>query len=843
MMKIRQTLNLSMTVPLAALALTACQPAQLVAHNSDMPTAAQQVQAPQTLAAGTLNGTVATYDGSKFVPVANAQVSLDGTQFTAHTDSDGRYTIAGVAPGAYKVTASKDGMVAGTHDVYMNSVMGTPRVNIALQSPQRTLLDAVPGAQNVTVSGVVTDPRGSALGGAAVKVLSNTGGPNSAGYNSTRDTQGGITSDAAGFYTIVIPNVVVSPTRPGQVQVTANGTSPGGVKLETTDVYAYNLTTATLVANPQCKAFTQPANPTWPNGTFGSMGSNATVKADWLSSRTDEFYVELYCAGSGNNLSQTYGVLPDSITATPANGATPPNGVASFRIPFTMPGPTFVARIVPFGLTSQFGNVAGRGNNVPAPFVTNYLIGDLATKGSFEYDVDFQPGATLVNNTSHTGTANNGLFVSGDNVTYNLSIINRDPSVSQDIQLTGTAPAGCSGISGTYVTYQDNATGATPPMGANGGSGTATAVAFPAGSITGPDASGKFTVGGFTLPLATVNAGGTVTKVGRADLVLNFTSPFGMATGFTFGLSGITTKMVSANLTKALSNPPGVTNGMAASNMDVAQITMGPKVYTNEAGGSNGIGVVGFVVTPTAASAAGQIRITDRCYTNSPVGSSATITGTTVLPAAGTAMGFANGDHIDITTEGGVTTSHTILASWDLETLCAFINVVNPNVTASRDASNHFQVVRKIQGTSNTVQINVSSSASVATKLGLTPGSTALGTNGAKADFTAATAAITGGGAYTFTNTSYVQNSDGSVTSMFTLTPPTAAFTFTAPVTVQYRIQRLDGQPLTLGNGQSAPFGASITAVNTSAAGAVTADQAVTNTGATKPDGTAVSNL
>ena len=59
--------------------------------------------------------------------------------------------------------------------------------------------------------------------------------------------------------------------------MTANGTSPGGLKLETTDVYAFNLTTATLVANPQCKAFTQPGIPSWPNGSFGKEGTTSTI--------------------------------------------------------------------------------------------------------------------------------------------------------------------------------------------------------------------------------------------------------------------------------------------------------------------------------------------------------------------------------------------------------------------------------------------------------------------------------------------------------------------------------------------------------------------------------------
>lgn len=854
MMKTRQTLNLSLTVPLAALALAACQPAQMLVQHNDNPTAVVQQAAPQVLPAGTLSGLVASYDGSKFVPVANAEITLKGTAYVAHTDSDGRYSIAGVPAGAYTVNAVKDGMVSGDHEIYMNSVMGTPRVNLALQAPQRSI-SAVPAAATVTVTGVVTDPRGSALPNANVKVLCNVGGASNGGFNSTRDVTGGITSDAAGFYTCSIPNVSVSSTQPGQVQVTSNGTSPGGVKLETTDVYAYNLTTAALVANPQCKAFTQPGTPTWPNGTFGSMGASATIQSTWLSSRTDEFYVELYSTGTGGNISQTYGVLPDSITSTAASGNNAPYGVATFRIPFTMPGPTFVARIIPFGLASKFGQAVG-GNPTATSFVTNYTLGDANTSGTFEYDIKYQ-NIALANASTNSGTINNGLFVGNDTAKYTISLTNRNTAVNQDIQLAGTAPIGTTGISASYYAWQDTDDGTGAGTSGPKTPGAVTFTNIPAANITGPDASGKWTVSGFTMPSAVAGAGA---KVGRVDLQINFTTPPNMAKGFLFNLSNFGIKMVSAALSKV--NLPPTTSNLTANDIDTTniQFSTGKAFANGNAGGSTGIADVKFSVKALGSDAGGAIRISDRTYTDSPVGANAMTTGTKVLPAALTSLGFVSGDHIDILTDASPTPTVTaILPNWDLETLAAFINIQNPNVNVTRSAGNQFVIKRVLQGaTGRTLTLQTSSSADVGTILGVTLGAapTTAGQDGAQADYTLnvgganptyASATQAGGTVWSFTQTGSSQGADGSVTATFTLTPPAAfvgADTFTTPIDVQYRIIRSGGTikvgganttPGT-GAGQSAPFGPNITAVNTTATSTdTTKDQAV---GKTASDGT-----
>jgi hypothetical protein len=286
--------------------------------------------------------------------------------------------------------------------------------------------------------------------------------------------------------------------------------------------------------------------------------------------------------------------------------------------------------------------------------------------------------------------------------------------------------------------------------------------------------------------------------------------------------------------------------------VDTTNIAMGAKTFTDDGTLNNGIGFVNFTITPTGSTAAGVIRVTDRTMTDSPVGSAATITGTTVIPAAGTSMAFTAGDHIDFASELGPN-SVTILSNWDLETLNAFINATSTaiGVRAVRDASSHFQLVRTVAGANKKLEIQNTSSASVATKLGVTLVATntfpAVGTDGALADATGATALLNvGGPAYTVGNFTSTQNADKSVTATFTLTPGAAAAftggaTYATPINVKYRIIQGAGQAGTnvihLGGGGAAPFGASITAVNTSQVPTNTAnDQPVTAAGSKTAD-------
>src|SRR5215472_6372283 len=65
-------------------------------------------------ATGTVHGVVITIDadgGHSVVP--GAKISLDGPKhIDAEADPDGKFTISGVAPGSYAVTAKAPGMTA-----------------------------------------------------------------------------------------------------------------------------------------------------------------------------------------------------------------------------------------------------------------------------------------------------------------------------------------------------------------------------------------------------------------------------------------------------------------------------------------------------------------------------------------------------------------------------------------------------------------------------------------------------------------------------------------------------------------------------------------------------------
>ncbi|MFP5501708.1 MAG: carboxypeptidase-like regulatory domain-containing protein, partial [Candidatus Sericytochromatia bacterium] len=257
-----------------------------------------KAQAPAHLPAGVVEGLVAMWDGQDFVPVAGATLRVEGTKHAATTDAEGRYHIEGLAPGGYRMIVSKDGFAASESRMVMGPVSGTPRVNMAL-SPATYSVQQI-AAFTATVTGVVTDPRGSALPGATIKLLCNVSN-NGAGSNATE------TTNVNGFYAHTLADVSANSSSPGQVQASAYGLSPGQVRLETSNVTAANLTSSSLVLNVQTDAYPTPGTPTWPNGTYSVPGTIATLNATQLSQRADEFHVRLT---SGT---MDYDLLPDSV--------------------------------------------------------------------------------------------------------------------------------------------------------------------------------------------------------------------------------------------------------------------------------------------------------------------------------------------------------------------------------------------------------------------------------------------------------------------------------------------------------------------------------------------------
>jgi hypothetical protein len=93
---------------------------------------------------GTLTGVVTDdYDA----PVAGAVIVLDGTDYEATTDSDGRYTITGIEPGSYTVTGTAPGYDL---DLLHNVAIGEGEtVELDLAAYSKDYGDEVPRKPNI----------------------------------------------------------------------------------------------------------------------------------------------------------------------------------------------------------------------------------------------------------------------------------------------------------------------------------------------------------------------------------------------------------------------------------------------------------------------------------------------------------------------------------------------------------------------------------------------------------------------------------------------------------------------------------------------------------------------
>lgn len=783
-----------MVVTLAAtLSLVACAPAM---KNTPLSVSPPTVStAEDVLPAGTMQGLVAAYDGHDFVPVAGATIRLVGTNKTTVTDAQGHYGFTGVQPGSYQVSATKDGYLGSTNQVVMNPVMGTPRVNLAL-APTNYHTAAL-AAVTATVSGVVTDPRGAALPNANVKVLSNVAN-NGAGSNTS------VTANANGFYTVSLANCAVSASSPGVVQATANGKSPGNVHLESSAVTAAALTGSALVLNVPADACDEPGAPTWPNGTYAAANASATLNASPLSTRTDEFYVELKSGG------MTYDVLPNSVDNA---------GNAVFRIPYTMPASTFTAAIVPFGVAKLESGWS------KTPFVTQY------TSAQFNSDVSYSPDSAFASSTI-TNLIDGNRFFGTNTGSYKLTLSNANSSVSPDIKLSGTVPAG------TTIA-----------------SATASATAIPTASISQPDGSGNWSISGFNLP-ASGTAG--VGQAGKCAVVITFKSPLASAQGTAFKVSNLGVSMPSAGYSKTTGpvTPTAITvDGLDLASADGFKIQ---KTYGDDGTLGNGVGVVTITITPGSKSTGlGALRITDTSKTDlTSAAQYASITGNVTEPAAGTAIGVTTADKLVIDVDGGAGVTVPVFSnSVDLENLCGQITNftgLSGLVKAYRDSNNHFVLQRLKQSTTATVEIDPTSTANMLAKLGVASGTVVAGTNGCQASYATATATMPGGTGWTIagtgTNGGTVQNSDGSVTATFSVTPPSsysAGDNATKVLTIKYDIVKAGGAALTLGQGSGnaangSPFGVLLTGINYTKYSDATVDVPLT---ASAADGTQQTGL
>lgn len=789
-MKFRGRLNHAwLALPLATtVAITACAPqaTQQANKTADLPAVVEQVQQAKMLPVGTFAGMVATYEDGDFKPVVGAIVKVEGQGGQAVTDADGRYVFEGLKPGDYKVAVTKDGFAQGEAEVKLSPVTGTPRVNVAMNKASYGLQQIA--AFNATITGVVTDPRGAALPNATVRIATTAG---STGTNQT------VPANVNGFYTVSIPNMAVSPISPGYVQVTAFGTSPGGVKVEVDEVWAKPITSASLVVNARCDAFTQPTNMTYPSGTFTPMGStNAAIDVEWMSTRADEFYL-LLTTGTG----QKFAVLPESITNTPAAGATPQKCNIKFRVPYAFPqgDNTYSVEVVPFGVIAA---AYGDGTSLVTDYTATNLGNDLAyTLHTIADNSEaVGDGGTLPNNVNRGGK-----LVAGEDVLYKLNITNSNTAISQDLKVKGKAPVGSTIVSAKVTTTLD--------------AGTPVVINIPGANITQPNGTGDWSVTGFSIPrMVGVN-------LGMADVEISFTTPGSAAPGTTFAMSSIAVDMPSANLTDPV--PPGATApaNITFFGIDRSAIKLVSKTVSDGGTASDGFADVTLVIDPTATTTAlGAIKLSDQTASNQATpASKGVLVGTVAQPLAPNAMGLngpgVNQDKIGIIVDGGAETVVSVAsAGWDLETLCAFINGFVTGVTASREAgTNKIKLERTVAGDNPVgVKIGPSTTNNMLTKLGYTAGQEDFGTNGIAARFTndgngahpQPTVTQAGGTTWAFdSSSSSNHNVDGSVTATFTINPTGAVApgSYTGLITVKYCVDKMGGGAgFSLGGGGAA---------------------------------------
>ena len=136
--------------------------------------------ASASVAAGQGSGALAgfVFDSLRARPLAGATVVLEGTPFSARTDSAGRFEIDSVAPGAYTVrveSAALDSLGIGV-EAAKAAIFPGARAAIALGSPSRKTLaemvcgGSLPDDQGVLI-GVVRDASGGKMAdGATVDV-------------------------------------------------------------------------------------------------------------------------------------------------------------------------------------------------------------------------------------------------------------------------------------------------------------------------------------------------------------------------------------------------------------------------------------------------------------------------------------------------------------------------------------------------------------------------------------------------------------------------------------------------------------------------------------------------
>ncbi|MDI6917379.1 MAG: carboxypeptidase regulatory-like domain-containing protein [Thermoplasmatales archaeon] len=128
---------------------------------------------------GNISGRV-TADGTG---LNNATVTVEGAGLTAQTNITGHYTVTGVPPGTYNVTASKSGYVSSTQTNVAVTAGNTTELNFTLTVSAEQ--------QRGSISGTVKDKNGNPVSGATVKA-----------YNASDMVAGTAYTNSTGGYTL-----------------------------------------------------------------------------------------------------------------------------------------------------------------------------------------------------------------------------------------------------------------------------------------------------------------------------------------------------------------------------------------------------------------------------------------------------------------------------------------------------------------------------------------------------------------------------------------------------------------------------------------------------------------
>lgn len=264
----------------AALALSACAAPAAVGPQAiaDPDLMFSWAEAGTPLPAGVVVGMVGRLEADGVRPASGVSVRLRGR--VARTDAAGRYAFSGVPAEAVIVQLTEAGFYGVSMSCTLSPVMGVPRVNLLLV-PTAALSGQA--ADAAVVAGVVTDPRGAALPGGSVHLVdsSSRGGQGENAY---------VTADADGFYTARLTGLARGPLLQGQASLTAFGTTPGGVRVESQGVASFALSSAPTYAVPAgTSAFLPPGPMRRVEGPAGAF----RFEAERLPTRRDELWVRL----------------------------------------------------------------------------------------------------------------------------------------------------------------------------------------------------------------------------------------------------------------------------------------------------------------------------------------------------------------------------------------------------------------------------------------------------------------------------------------------------------------------------------------------------------------------